>query len=250
MWSFAPCLPYAFLMSCLASHIVDSVVFLNPLTPEFNPSPQLCLSRFLMGILIFKVLTARRHFKSFCVKGLNKTITRFIHTVVLWVVVSCSLVGRHQCFGGIQCFCYQDEFSSRFHPFYRPRRHLGRAELCFLDLGTRRGWGVSVTPRPLSTSEKDPNPIVQEAGWAPGEVWNLVVYTQDLSLNLTKYKAWLTYRPQHKTLEHSTIFLGLQSVVVSHLGISQANNTACGKQFTGSVMALPARLFNKNKKKN
>jgi hypothetical protein len=26
-------------------------------------------------------------------------------------------------------------------------------------------------PRPLSTPEKDPAPIVQEAGWAPGPVW-------------------------------------------------------------------------------
>ena len=34
--------------------------------------------------------------------------------------------------------------------------------------GTRRGWGVSVTPRPLFTPRKDPVPIVQEAGWAPG----------------------------------------------------------------------------------
>jgi len=37
--------------------------------------------------------------------------------------------------------------------------------------GTRRGWGVSVTPRPLFNSGKDPVPIVQEAGWAPGPVW-------------------------------------------------------------------------------
>ena len=37
--------------------------------------------------------------------------------------------------------------------------------------GTRRGWGVSVTPRPLFTSRKDPVHIVQEAGWAPGPVW-------------------------------------------------------------------------------
>jgi hypothetical protein len=36
---------------------------------------------------------------------------------------------------------------------------------------TRRGWGVSVTPRPLFTPGKDPVPIVQEAGWAPGPVW-------------------------------------------------------------------------------
>ena len=37
--------------------------------------------------------------------------------------------------------------------------------------GTRRGWGVSVTPRPLFTPGKDPVPIVQEAVWAPGPVW-------------------------------------------------------------------------------
>jgi hypothetical protein len=37
--------------------------------------------------------------------------------------------------------------------------------------GTRRGWGVSVTPRPLFTPGKDTVPIVQEAGWAPGPVW-------------------------------------------------------------------------------
>ena len=30
---------------------------------------------------------------------------------------------------------------------------------------------VSNTPRPLFTPGKDPVPIVQEAGWAPGLVW-------------------------------------------------------------------------------
>jgi len=43
--------------------------------------------------------------------------------------------------------------------------------LLFPDRGTRRGWGVSVTPRPLFTPGKDPVPIVHEAGWAPGPVW-------------------------------------------------------------------------------
>ena len=43
--------------------------------------------------------------------------------------------------------------------------------LLFHDHGTRKGWGVSVTPRPLFTPGKDPVPIVQEAGWAPGPVW-------------------------------------------------------------------------------
>jgi len=36
---------------------------------------------------------------------------------------------------------------------------------------TRRGWGVSVTPRSLLTPGKDPVPIIQEVGWAPGPVW-------------------------------------------------------------------------------
>jgi len=43
--------------------------------------------------------------------------------------------------------------------------------LLFHNHVTRRGWGVSVTPRPLFTPVKDPVPIVQKAGWAPGSVW-------------------------------------------------------------------------------
>jgi len=36
---------------------------------------------------------------------------------------------------------------------------------------TRKGWGVSVTPRPLFTPGIHSVPIVQEAVWAPGPVW-------------------------------------------------------------------------------
>ena len=43
--------------------------------------------------------------------------------------------------------------------------------LLFLNHGTRRGWGVNITPRPLFTPGKDPVPILQEAGWAPEPVW-------------------------------------------------------------------------------
>ena len=46
-----------------------------------------------------------------------------------------------------------------------------RVALPFHDHGIRRGWGVSVTPRPLFTLGIDPVPIVEEAGWAPGLVW-------------------------------------------------------------------------------
>jgi hypothetical protein len=44
---------------------------INPLTPELNPSSQRCPPRFLLGILIFKGLIARRFYKSLGVKGLT-----------------------------------------------------------------------------------------------------------------------------------------------------------------------------------
>jgi len=43
--------------------------------------------------------------------------------------------------------------------------------LFFHDRSTRRGWVVRSTPRPHFTPGKDPVPILQEAGWAPGPVW-------------------------------------------------------------------------------
>jgi len=53
-----------------------------------------------------------------------------------------------------------------------PLQRVGRGiALFFHDRGTRRGWVVSSTPRPHFTSGKDPVPILQEAGWAPGPVW-------------------------------------------------------------------------------
>ena len=48
------------------------------------------------------------------------------------------------------------------------RRSRGIA-LLFLDHGTRRGWGFSVTPRPLFTFGKEPVPIVYTTlGGPPG----------------------------------------------------------------------------------
>ena len=43
--------------------------------------------------------------------------------------------------------------------------------LLFHDRDTRRGWVVSSTAWPHFTPGKDPVPILQEAGWAPGSVW-------------------------------------------------------------------------------
>jgi hypothetical protein len=51
--------------------------------------------------------------------------------------------------------------------------HRGSRGIALLihDHGSRRGWGVRVTPRPLFTPRKDPVPFVQKAVWAPGPVW-------------------------------------------------------------------------------
>ena len=45
--------------------------------------------------------------------------------------------------------------------------------LLFHDLGTRWGWevGCQLHAPTAFTPGKDPVPIVQEAGWAPGPVW-------------------------------------------------------------------------------
>ena len=59
---------------------------------------------------------------------------------------------------------------SRYRPGVAQRMGRGIA-LLFHDRGTRRGWVVSPTHRPHFTPGKDPVPILQEAGWAPGPVW-------------------------------------------------------------------------------
>ena len=65
--------------------------------------------------------------------------------------------------------CQKVKFS-RCRPGVAQR--VGRATtLLFHDRGTRRGWVVRSTPRPNFTPEKDPVPIIQEAGWAPEPVW-------------------------------------------------------------------------------
>jgi len=58
---------------------------------------------------------------------------------------------------------------SRYRPGVAQRVGRGIA-LLFHDRCTRR-WVVSSTPRPHFTPGKDPVPILQEAGWAPGPVW-------------------------------------------------------------------------------
>jgi len=60
---------------------------------------------------------------------------------------------------------------SRYRPCVAQRVGRGIA-LLFHDHGTRRGWVVSSTHRLHFTPGKEPVPILQEAGWAPGPVWS------------------------------------------------------------------------------
>ena len=59
---------------------------------------------------------------------------------------------------------------SRYRPGVTQRVGRGIA-LLFQDRGTGKGWVVSSTPQPHFAPGKDPVPIVQEPGWAPGPVW-------------------------------------------------------------------------------
>jgi len=81
-------------------------------------------------------------------------IFEFVHCLTFNVKVKCPLVQALRLWTG--------------RTAHRGSRGIA---LLFLDHGTRREWGVSVTPWPLFTPGKDLIPIVQEAGWAPGPVW-------------------------------------------------------------------------------
>ena len=86
---------------------------------------------------------------------------------------------------------------SRYRPGVAQRVGRGIA-LLFHDRGTRRGWVVSSMPRPHFTPGKDPVPILQEAGWAPGPVWtggNLVptgIRSRTVQPLVSRYTDWAT----------------------------------------------------------
>jgi hypothetical protein len=102
------------------------------------------LKRFIFQ-KVFIACTSTNH-KIVPLKNLNK----YLHSDT-----SETTVGRFYTFTGHEGFKGEYRYSA----------------ILFLDLGTRTGWGVSVTPLPLSSAEKNPAPIVQETGWAPGLVW-------------------------------------------------------------------------------
>jgi hypothetical protein len=65
----------------------------------------------------------------------------------------------------------------KFHPrtgHKGPEGGLRYSCTLFFNLGARWGWVVNATPCLLYPRERDPVPIVKEAGWAPGLVWTCV----------------------------------------------------------------------------
>ena len=87
--------------------------------------------------------------------------------------------------------------------------------LLFHDHGTRRGWGVGVTPRPLFTPGKDPVPIVHEGGWVPGPVWtaaeNLapsrIRSVQPVASRYTDWATWPTIYVTCNVISHDKLLV-------------------------------------------
>jgi len=96
--------------------------------------------------------------------------------------------------------------------------------LLYFDLGTRRGWGVSVTPWPHLTPRKDPVPTVQEAGWASGSIWTGVE-------NLAPppgFEPW-TVQPVGSTVANKNSYF---SSLVIMLILSEVSLTFWSRNFT------------------
>jgi len=112
----------------------------------------------------------RAYMTNHCVSCTWKIHTRSLIVLVL-VFMFCSL--KNECINlgvkvKVKCTLVQALRLCTGRTGHRGSRGIA---LVFQDHGTRRGWGINVTPRPLFTPGKDPVPIVQEAGWAPGPVW-------------------------------------------------------------------------------
>ena len=116
-----------------------------------------------------------------CIEGWNYIIvlytdgSRYVDRVVLVysldvIFVQIAVFSRKVVFRKLMCFTVGKVKWSRYRPGVAQRVGRGIA-LLFHDRGTGREWVVSSTPRTHFTPGKDPVPIVQEAGWAPGPVW-------------------------------------------------------------------------------
>jgi len=118
---------------------------------------------------------------------------------------------------------------SRYRPGVTQRVGSGVA-LLFHDRGTRRGWVVSNTLRPHFTPEKEPVPIVQEAGWATGPVWtggNSRPHRYSIPDRPARSQSLyrLSYRTRHVTIVTSVYVDGIRRRSIQS---SVASASPCG----------------------
>jgi hypothetical protein len=112
----------------------------------------------------------------------------------------------------------------------------------FMTNSARRGWWVSGKARPLFTPRKDPIPIVQEAGWAPGPVWtgaeNLVptgIRSPDRparSQSLYRLRS-----PAHLRKKASTLMRFCRACLFSDLNVSPTGGSAYAKTMVNLVIS-------------
>ena len=86
--------------------------------------------------------------------------------------------GLRKCLRYLKFACWAQSHESRKAPVKchprtvqeGPEREWRYSSTLFNLVGSW-GWVVNATPRPLYPHERDPVPIVQDGGWAPGPVW-------------------------------------------------------------------------------
>jgi hypothetical protein len=131
--------------------------------PSFLPHVQADTS--IQGNEVEGSLKARSVSACFWSRTLLHESSELIALCGLWNEYVCSSVYN---VGKVKCTLAQALRLCTGRTAHRGSRGIA---LPFHDHCTRRGWGVSFTPRPLFTPGKDPVHIVQEAGCAPGPVW-------------------------------------------------------------------------------
>jgi len=107
----------------------------------------------LLSCLMLNMLSAKQFYTTWLNNYLGMTVMTSVCRWYKWWKVKCTIVKALR-------LC-------RGRTAHRGSRGIA---LLFFDHGTRRGWGVSVTPRPLFTAGKDPTPIVQEAEYPRGSL--------------------------------------------------------------------------------
>jgi hypothetical protein len=123
--------------------------------------------------------------------------------------------------------------------------------LLILDLGTRWGWVVSVTPRPrfYPRGKDPPVPIVQEAGWASEPVWTQRLEEKSFAPAGDRTLIARSIVRHHTAWTYPTPFCrsaGTVSAVLADLNGLNANNCPLYFGFidhpSGQVPVLPVHL--------